>query len=43
MLACLYCLGKGKACSLESPLAEEPCEADTDGDLKEAGTVKVTV
>jgi len=42
MLACLYCLGKGKACSLESPPAEEPCEADTDGDLEEAGTVKAT-
>jgi len=40
MLACLYCLGKGKACSLESPPAEEPCKADTDGDLEEAGTVK---
>jgi len=40
MLACLYCLGKGKACSLESPPAEEPCEADADRDPKEAGTVK---
>jgi len=43
MLACLYCLGKGKACSLESPPAEEPHEADTDRDLEEAGTVKATV
>jgi len=42
MLACLYCLGKGKACSLESPLAEEPREADADRDLEEAGMVKVT-
>jgi len=42
MLACLYCLGKGKACSLELPLAEEPREADADRDLEEAGTVKVT-
>jgi len=40
MLACLYCLGKGKACSLESP-AEESCKADADGDLKEAGMAKV--
>ena len=40
MLACLYCLGKGKACSLE-PLAEESCKADTDADLEEAGTAKV--
>jgi len=43
MLACLYCLGKGKACSLESPPAEEPCKADVDGDLEEAGTVEATV
>jgi len=42
MLACLYCLGKGKACSLESLLAEEPREADADGDLEEAGTVEAT-
>jgi len=42
MLACLYCLGKGKACSLESPPAEESCKADADGDLKEAGTAEVT-
>jgi len=41
MLACLYCLGKGKACSLEPP-AEESCEADADRDLKEAGMAKVT-
>jgi len=41
MLACLYCLGKGKACSLESLPAEEPRKADADGDLEEAGTVKV--
>jgi len=41
MLACLYCLGKGKACSLES-LAEESCKVDMDRDLKEAGTAKVT-
>jgi len=40
MLVCLYCLGKGKACSLEL-LAEESCEADTDGDIKEAGTAEV--
>jgi len=43
MLACLYCLGKGKACSLESPLAEEPHKADVDRDLEEAGMVKVMV
>jgi len=43
MLACLYCLGKGKVCSLESPPAEEPREADVDGDLEEAGTVEATV
>jgi len=43
MLACLYCLGKGKACSLELPPAEESCKADTDGDLEEAGTAEVTV
>ena len=42
MLACLYCLGKGKACSLKSPPAEESCEADADGDLEEAGTAEVT-
>jgi len=42
MLACLYCLGKGKACSLESPPAEEPCKADVGGDLEEVGTVKAT-
>jgi len=41
MLACLYCLGKGKACSLKSPPAEESCEADTDGDLREVGTAEV--
>jgi len=41
MLACLYCLGKGKACSLEPP-AEESCEADADGDLEEAGMAEVT-
>jgi len=40
MLACLYCLGKGKACSLE-PLAEQSCKADTDADLEEAGMAKV--
>jgi len=40
MLACLYCLGKGKACSLELP-AEESCEADADRDLEEAGTAEV--
>jgi len=43
MLACLYCLGKGKACSLESPPAEESCEADTDGDLEEAGAAEAMV
>jgi len=42
MLACLYCLGKGKACSLESPPAEESCKADADGDLEEAGMAEVT-
>jgi len=42
MLACLYCLGKGKACSLELLPAEESCKADVDGDLEEAGTAKVT-
>jgi len=42
MLVCLYCLGKGKACSLKSPPAEESCEADADGDLEEAGTAEVT-
>jgi len=42
MLACLYCLGKGKACSLEL-LAEESCEADVDGDLEEAGMAEVMV
>jgi len=41
MLACLYCLGKGKACSLEPP-AEESCKADVDGDLEEVGTAEVT-
>jgi len=41
MLACLYCLGKGKACSLESLPAEESCEVDVDRDLKEVGTAKV--
>jgi len=43
MLACLYCLGKGKACSLEPLPAEESCEADTDGDLEEAGAAEATV
>jgi len=43
MLACLYCLGKGKACSLEPLPAEESCEADGDGDLKEAGVAKAMV
>jgi len=42
MLACLYCLGKGKACSFEPPPAEESCEVDADGDLKEVGTVEAT-
>jgi len=41
-LACLYCLGKEKVCSLEVPPAEEPCEADADGDLEEAGTAEAT-
>ena len=43
MLACLYCLGKGKACSLEPLPAEESCKADADGDLEEAGVAKATV
>jgi len=43
MLACLYCLGKGKACSLELLPAEESCKADTDRDLKEAGVAKAMV
>jgi len=43
MLACLYCLGKGKACSLEPPPAEESCKADADRDLEEVGTVKAMV
>jgi len=43
MLACLYCLGKGKACSLEPPLAEESCKVDADRDLEEAGTARATV
>jgi len=43
MLVCLYCLGKGKACSLEPPPAEESCKADTDRDLKEAGVAKATI
>jgi len=42
MLACLYCLGKGKACSLEPLLAEESCEADGDGDVEEVGTGRAT-
>ena len=42
MLACLYCLGKGKACSFEPLLAEEPCETDADGDLEEVGTAEAT-
>jgi len=42
MLACLYCLGKGKACSLEPLPAEESCKADTDGDLEEAGAAEAT-
>jgi len=32
MLACVYCLGKEKVCSLEPLLAEESCRADVDGD-----------
>jgi len=43
MLACLYCLGKGKACSLEPPPAEESCKADADRDLEEAGAAEATV
>jgi len=43
MLACLYCLGKGKACSLEPLPAEESCEADADRDLEEAGAAKAMV
>jgi len=43
MLACLYCLGKGKACSLELPPAEESCKADADRDLEEVGAAEATV
>jgi len=43
MLACLYCLGKGKACSLELLPAEESCKADMDRDLEEAGMAKAMV
>jgi len=40
MLACLYCLGKGKACSLEPLPAEESCKVDMDGDLEEVGAAE---
>jgi len=43
MLACLYCLGKGKACSLELPPAEESCKVDMDRDLEEARVAEATV
>jgi len=40
--ACVYCLGKQQACSLNVPPVEESCEVDADGDLEDAGTVEAT-
>jgi len=43
MLVCTYCLGKGKDCSLEVLPVVEPCKADADGDLKDAGMAEAMV
>jgi len=43
MLACIYCLGKGKTCSLEPSLVEESGKADMDRDPEEAGMAKAMV
>jgi len=42
MWACIYCLSKQQACSLNVPAAGELCKVDADRDLKEMGAVKAT-